>query len=488
MTAPATTALFWRFTELWDEDLWSTDPLTFPGYASVLADLPEESVRTGLAEVGGTQVVLIEHRFESLGGTMGSVAGEKVVRAFDRATSRGLPVVAVIRTGGARMQEGMVSLIQMARTTDAVVRHSRAGLLSLGVLRSPTTGGVFASWASLLDLRIVEAGSTIGFGGPRVVQQVTGQAPPDTSHTAESAFRSGLVDAIVSSPAEISEWISSALGESSSPLALPEDRATPAHSSLSHSATAMDRVRHARSQTRASGLEWAAALTSSWIDIRGSAEVVRAGLAKIAGRQVVVIAMDRHVRSSRPALLQPGDFRLAQRAVRLAGHLGLPVLTLVDTNGANPGPFAEADGIAGEIARLFSAFSETAVPTVSLCVGEGGSGGAMAFCHTDRFLMLSDAIFSVISPEGAATILTRDADNAPTIAEHLRLIASDILQLGVVDGIVDARLDREGAIAAVSEALQAANAGDRSRRTETLMHNLFTTRDRSSYQSDDRCG
>ncbi|MFE5700989.1 carboxyl transferase domain-containing protein [Rhodococcus koreensis] len=476
MSTAVTDDAFWHYEEMWDDDLWSTNPLSFPGYDAILADLPEESVQTGLADISGVAVVLIEHRFESMGGTMGAVAGEKVVRAFARATRLRLPLVAVIRTGGARMQEGMVSLVQMARTTDAVALHSQSGLLSLGVLRSPTTGGVFASWASQLDLRIVEAGSTIGFGGPRVVQQMTGHAPPSSSHNAESAFRSGLVDAIADTPADISAWVSSALGATRQPLLVPEGRPILEGPRAAEAMTAMDRVRDARAHTRASGLEWAAALTTSWVEIRGKASVVRAGLATVAGQRVLVIAMDRHRHAEGTALLQPADFRLAQRAVRTAGRLGIPILTLVDTNAADPGPDAEADGIAGEIARLFRAFSEAPVPTVALCVGEGGSGGAMAFCHTDQFLMLSDSVFSVISREGAATILTRDVNNAAGIAEHLGLTAEESLDLGVIDKIVSNQLGADWVIATVSQALRNAIVGDRSRQTEALMVNAVTTK------------
>ena len=170
-------------TEEWDRELASADPLEFPGYAEALAAAPGESIRTGLVASAGVRAVLIQSDFEIFGGTMGAVAGEKIVRSFRRAVDQRLPVVAVTRTGGARMQEGMASLIQMPRTVTAVDEHARSGLLSAIVYRSPTTGGVFASWAALLDVRAAEPHATMGFAGPRVVRQVTGQAPPAGSHT-----------------------------------------------------------------------------------------------------------------------------------------------------------------------------------------------------------------------------------------------------------------------------------------------------------------
>jgi acetyl-CoA carboxylase carboxyl transferase subunit beta len=199
----------WAFTEEWDTELRSRDPLAFPGYAAKLAAVSGESVRTGLVQVGDGPAVLIEGDFEVIGGSMGLVHGEKVVRAYDRAIAARLPVVIVTRSGGARMQEGMVSLVQLARVAAAARRHTTAGLFSVAILRSPTTGGVFASYGSLTDLRVAEAGATLGFAGPRVAEAVTGQAVGQRSHTAESALASGLIDG-VAAPEDLGPWIEAA--------------------------------------------------------------------------------------------------------------------------------------------------------------------------------------------------------------------------------------------------------------------------------------
>lgn len=455
----------------WDPELRSGDPLRFPGYGAALRDAAGESVRSGLTEVGGVRCALVEVRFEHFGGSMGTVAGEKVVRAFARATDQRLPVLGVIASGGARMQEGMLSLVQMARTASAVSAHAAAGLLSLGVFRSPTTGGVFASWGSLLDVRAVEPGATIGFGGPRVVAQVTGSLPPATSHRAESAYRAGLVDAVLSSE-EQPLWAAAALGGAPRPLELPPGRPRLPASPSPVPRSAWEVVSRVRDRERPSGLEWAAALCSSWVDLRGSDPVIRAGLAVIGGRRVVVILTDRHAegRLGRPT---PAGFRLAQRAIRLADRLKLPVVTLVDTPGAEPGPEAEADGIAGEIARTLQAMAELRTPSVSLCVGEGGSGGAMALAHADRLLQLEGAIFSVIAPEGASVILWRDASRAPEAAGLLRLTAADLRALDLVDGVLPdgGPTAVEQVRRAVLDALEQAVPQDRLRRVDQATHN-----------------
>jgi acetyl-CoA carboxylase carboxyl transferase subunit beta len=458
--------------EVWDDALGSRDPIGFPGYVRVLAGLGgRAAVASGLVEFDGSALAALEFDFDVLGGSMGAVEGEKIVRAFDRARVRRLPILAIVRTGGARMQEGMASLVQMARTTDALVRHAEAGLMSLALLRSPTTGGVFVSWASLADLRAVEAGATIGFGGPRVVEQATGRLPHG-SHNADSARRHGLVDAVVEDSDHARRWVCAALGLTNSPLQLPRDRPlVPAATSAQprrRERSAMQVVETARQATRPSGLEWAAALTTSWTEIAGAGCGVRSGLATLGRTRVVVIAMDRHATTLKEARLTTADYKLARRAVDMAGRWGLPLLTIVDTAGADPSSASENAGIAYEIAALFRAMSAAPVPTMSLCVGEGGSGGAMAFSHVDAFWMLEDAFYSVIAPEGAATILWRDASRAHEAAGYLALTASRVLELGVIDRIV--RISDGAALVAsmIESELQQLQVGRRASRLDRV--------------------
>ena len=470
--------------EEWDAGLASADPLGFPGYRPPAAG--GESVRTGVGYADGRPLAVIECRFDIQGGTMGAVAGERIVRAFARATDQRLPVVEYVASGGARLQEGMIALIQMARTASAAAAHGRAGLMSAAVLRPPTTGGVYASWASLSDVRAAAPGAVIGFGGPRVVAEVTGQWPPADSHTAESAYRHGLVDALVG-PADQAGWLAAAVGVAAGrPLALPPGRpGRPAarggpgerggwdepgaggaprerggrDEPGGDQAGAYPLLLRARSAARPSGLEWAAWLTTDWVELRGADRSIRAALATIAGQRCAVIAMDRHAFGDATAKPGPDAYRLAQRALRLADRLGLPVLALIDTPGADPSPAAEASGLAGEIARTLLAMAELRGPSVALCVGEGGSGGAMALGHADRLLLLDGAVFSVIGPEAGAAILYRDRVRAPELTSALRMTAPDLLRLGVIDAIVPETVTavRE----AIASAFGYARPGDR---------------------------
>jgi acyl-CoA carboxylase subunit beta len=440
----------------WDADLLAGDPLGFPGYDERLRALTKtgEAVTTGRSE----HYAYIEGCFDVLGGTMGAAVGERVVRAYDRARDLGLPVVVATRSGGARLQEGMVALAQLARTASAASRHARAGLLSLAVYGSPTTGGVYASYASLVDLRAAVEHAVIGFAGPRVAEGALGGPLPPGSHTAEAAYAEGQIDALLPAAA-IAGWIDAALGLTAQPL---PTRPLPAWSDPGADG-AWGEVLRARAVGRPTGIDRAARLCSSWSELRGPDPVVRAGLATVAGGRCVVVATDRYHGDGR---LTPAGFRLAQRAVRLAGRLGLPVVTLVDTPGADPSPASEADGVAGEIARTLQALAECPTPVVSVCVGEGGSGGALALSYADRLLMTEHAVFSVIGPEGAAAILERDATHAPRVAGLLGLTSADLLRLGVVDEVVPE--GQHALDAAVARALGTAVVGERESRFDRM--------------------
>jgi acetyl-CoA carboxylase alpha subunit len=429
----------------WDDHLIGGDPLGWPGYSPPA----EESVVTGRTQ----HYAFVEGRFDVLGGSMGAAHGEKVVRAYRRAVEERLPMVVLSASGGARMQEGMVSLIQMARTAGAARDHADAGLMSLAIHRGPTTGGVLASYASLVDVSAARPGAVIGFSGPRVVELTTGERLPEGSHTAESAYTHGLVDALVTEDEEAA-WIDLVLGVhrvAAVPASVAAD-VEPAEGPWGE-------VRRARARRRFTGMQWADLLCAAWVDLRGTDPTLRAGMAAIDGRRVIVIAADRRARDGRH---RPAGYRLARRAATLAGRVGLPLLTFVDTAGADPGADAEAEGIAREIALTFAAMDALPTPSVSVCVGEGGSGGALALAYADRLLIQEHAIFSVIAPEGAAAILERDPAKAPELAARLRLTSTDLLDLGIVDEVV--REDSASLCRALVTALDSARPGDRRRR------------------------
>ncbi|OZC76323.1 hypothetical protein CH282_25920 [Rhodococcus sp. 06-418-1B] len=468
-----------EITTEWDAGLSAGNPLDFPGYEVWSGG--SEAVRTGVGYVDGVRCAVVDSDYSVFGGSMGLAVGEKVSRAFRRAAAERLPIVAFVRTGGARMQEGMLSLVQMPRVVGAIREHAACGEISVGLLQSPTTGGVFASWASLLDLRAAESGATIGFAGPRVVAEMTGSYPPADSHNAESAYTAGLVDVVVG-PGMFGPWLRGVLGREQVGLSLPAGRSRPgravevgAEIPLVHPgdprAGAADAavIETVREISRPSGLEWAAALCESWIEIKGADPSMRAAVATVRGVRCIAIAMDRHANADGAARQSPAGYRLAQRAVELAEKLSLPVLTLVDTPGADPSPESEGGGIAREIARTLWSFDQLTTGSVSVCVGEGGSGGAIALAHTDLMFMLEDSVFSVIGPEAAAVILWHDVSRAREATSALRIDAGALLDLGVCDRVLSSDTSTQSlwkTRSTVATALLEAKPGRRHRRID----------------------
>jgi acetyl-CoA carboxylase carboxyl transferase subunit beta len=430
-----------------DAGLRTTDPLHFDGYTEQLdaarADAGiDEGCIWGWGEIDGVRCALVVFDFSFLGGSMGMVVGEKVARAFDAATEQRAPVVTITASGGARMQEGMWSLVQMAKTVEARRQHKQAGLAHITLLTSPTTGGVYASFASLADVIFAEADATIGFAGPRVVAELTGAAPPSDVHTAAFASAHGLVDAIVP-PDEAADAIGLTLrcltNTASSPARATEKVAQTDGARLS----AWERLELVRSDDRIKGGRLIRELIVEGIELRGDRvgggddERVIVRIGGLEGQVVVGIAQDA-VGDGR---IRPEGFRKAIRAFELAGRLGLPVVVVIDTRGADPLPSSEGAGIAVSIARTFEALLACPSPTVAVLVGEGGSGGALAMAVTDRVIASANAVFSVIAPEAAAAILYRDASRGSELAERLRITVGDLESLGFVDVVVPEGVD-----------------------------------------------
>jgi acetyl-CoA carboxylase carboxyl transferase subunit beta len=184
-----------------DTALRSADPLSFENYAHRLElarkKAPLEAVRTGYARLAGMPIDLGVMDFAFMGGSMGSVVGEKVARLARRSAERGVPLVLVSTSGGARMQEGVLSLMQMAKTSVEVARLQATGTPFISILTNPTTGGVSASWGMQGDIIVAEPGAVVGFAGPRVIKQTIGQDLPHGFQTAEFLLEHGMIDAVV---------------------------------------------------------------------------------------------------------------------------------------------------------------------------------------------------------------------------------------------------------------------------------------------------
>lgn len=437
--------------------LVSVDPLRFTDQRSYRERLAEARKRTGLREavvigearLHGSRLVLGVFDFEFMGGTMGSVAGEKIAEGFEHATRHRLPMVIVSSSGGARMQEGMLSLMQMAKTAAAQAAHDGAGLAYISILANPTFGGVAASFASLGDVIIAEPQAQIGFVGPRVIEMTLGVQLPEDSHQAEFLFRAGMIDLIVRR-ADLRSAIAYLIGHLSRRAGgrrvPPSVRAVLPKRSRAVRTEPWQTVLLARHPDRPTALDYIDGLFTRFVELHGDRyfgddPAIIAGLGEFGEQTVMIIAQERgrtpeEQEFRRRGMALPEGYRKALRMMHLAAKFGLPVVTLIDTPGAHPGIEAEQRGIAQALARNLQAMSVLPVPVVSAVIGEGGSGGALSLGVADRVLMLEHAIYSVIAPEGAAAILWRDAKKAADVAEALKITAADLKRLGIIDEVV----------------------------------------------------
>lgn len=435
------------------QELMTSDPLGFSDrlpYTERLAQAyertgSEESVITGIGSIKGQQAVVVVSEFGFLGGSMGAVMGERVALAFDLAASERLPFIAVTASGGARMQEGMLSLVQMATTTAAAMRLKQAGMPFISVLTDPTTAGVYASYASLADITLAEPEALIGFAGPRVYEMLSGHAPLPGVQSAEFLYEHGWIDAITDRT-RLRSMLATLLQLFHNPgKPRAGDRSTPYQSPPRPPLGAWEAVQLARHPDRPTAQYYIHRMLTHFVELhgdRGSGDdpAVMCGIGDLAGSTVMVVALERGDGSERElrrsGRARPDGYRKALRVMRLAGQLHLPLLTLIDTPGAWLDPETDAHGLAPSIAACLGEMAVLPVPTIAAVIGEGGSGGALALGVADRILMQENAVYSVIAPEGAAAIIYRDVKRAPDVAAALKLSATDCHMLGVVDTVV----------------------------------------------------
>lgn len=496
--------------EEWDRVMPEVNPLHFPEYEKKVAEAREktgmnEAILTGKAKICGQETVIgvCDSRF--LMSSMGHNVGEKITRAVERATKERLPVILYATSGGARMQEGMVSLMQMAKTAAALKRHSEAGLLYLSVLTDPTTGGVTASFAMLGDIILAEPGALIGFAGPRVIEQTIHQKLPEGFQRAEFLLEHGFVDQIVArreqrqvlgrllklhaagqgweswketehaaagdpifearlrqadqTEAEgLGSRVSSAFtGAASRILKISSMKSRKApFSGVMHQKTldkiagrkqeAWDAVRCSRSAGRLVASDYIRVLFEEYYELHGDRyfgddPAIIGGVASFYGMPVTVIGQERgkNPKDSMKrnfGMPSPEGYRKALRLMKQAEKFGRPIICFVDTPGAFPGMEAEERGQGEAIARNLFEMSALKVPVLTLITGQGGSGGALALAVSNEVWMMENATYSILSPEGFASILWKDAKKAAEAAKVMKITAKDLYELGAIERII----------------------------------------------------
>lgn len=398
----------------------------------------DESVLTGEGRIHGHRVALMACEFGFLGGSIGHDAARRLVAAIERATAEGLPLLAGPASGGTRMQEGTPAFVSMIGISAAIARHKAAGLPYLVYLRHPTTGGVMSSWASLGHVAVAEPGALLGFLGPRVHEAITGSRFPEGVQLAENLYAHGLVDAVVP-PRALPRVVARALAVLTAPSAAASpaaELACPAQ----EPAAAWDAVTRSRNPARPGLrqlLQYAAA-DVLLLNGTGQGEAdhgLLLALACLGESPCVVIGHDRRV-GKRGTPFGPAALRQAQRGIRLSRELGLPLVSVIDTPGAALSRAAEEGGLPGEIARSLAELMQLPSPTVSVILGEGTGGGALASLPADIVLCARNGWLAPLPPEGAAEILYRDPSRAAEVSAGLGITATALQDVGVVDRII----------------------------------------------------
>ena len=439
--------------EEWEKDMEFVNPLEFKGYEEKVKSLKEktglsEAVVTGKASIEGNPAVIAVCDGRFLMASMGQVVGEKITRAVERATKEQLPVIIFACSGGARMQEGIVSLMQMAKTAAALKQHSDAGLLYVSVLTDPTTGGVTASFAMLGDVILAEPKALIGFAGPRVIEQTIGEKLPKGFQRSEFLLEHGFIDRIVERKemrtvlANILQMHQNFKGSvTQSPIQTVEKERQSVQKK-----DAWERVTISRKNDRPVGQDYIRTLFSDFLEFHGDRcygddPAIIGGIARFAGIPVTVIAQAKGKSTKENVahhfgMPSPEGYRKALRLMKQAEKFKRPILLFVDTPGAFCGIEAEERGQGEAIARNLFEMSSMKVPILSVVIGEGGSGGALALAVADEVWMLENAIYSVLSPEGFASILWKDSKRASEAAEVMKLTAADLKKLGVIEAVI----------------------------------------------------
>ena len=439
--------------EEWEKDMEFVNPLEFRGYEEKVKSLKEktglsEAVVTGKASIEGNPAVIAVCDGRFLMASMGQVVGEKITRAVERATKEQLPVIIFACSGGARMQEGIVSLMQMAKTAAALKRHSDAGLLYVSVLTDPTTGGVTASFAMLGDVILAEPKALIGFAGPRVIEQTIGEKLPKGFQRSEFLLEHGFIDRIVERKEmrTVLENILQMHHTAQNPVIQKPVQTVEKERQSVQEKDAWERVTISRKNDRPVGQDYIRTLFSDFLEFHGDRcygddPAIIGGIARFAGIPVTVIAQAKGKSTKENVahhfgMPSPEGYRKALRLMKQAEKFKRPILLFVDTPGAFCGIEAEERGQGEAIARNLFAMSSMKVPILSVVIGEGGSGGALALAVADEVWMLENAIYSVLSPEGFASILWKDSKRASEAAAVMKLTAADLKKLGVIEAVI----------------------------------------------------
>lgn len=447
--------------EEWEEKLETENYLEDDTYDGILEKAKEktglkEAVIVGKAKVLGVDVALGVCDSNFIMASMGHVVGEKIASLVEKATAAKLPVFIFCCSGGARMQEGMISLMQMEKTSAALKRHADARMFYCSILTDPTTGGVTASFASLGDVIMAEPNATIGFAGKRVIKQTIGEELPIGFQTSEFLQEHGMVDGIVQRKRirQMMQFLTITNRYKTGYANFTTEAKGKFLPFMVHhiqgafipAKPVWEKVRENRGVVRLSSADYIKGIFDVFVEFKGDRlyredGAIVGGIAMLDGQPVTVIS-DYRGKSVQENIARnfgmpmPEGYRKALRLMKQAEKFNRPIVSFVNTQGAYPGVGAEERGQGWAIAQNLFELSSLKVPVLVIIIGEGGSGGALATAVGDEVWMLENATYSILSPEGYASILWKDSSRAKEAAEKMRMTSQDLCDMGVIDKII----------------------------------------------------
>lgn len=426
------------------------DILEFEGYQDKIEQDKKrtginEAVITGIGTIKGCKCVLVVMESDFRMGSMGIVVGQKILEAARKAIIENIPMVSYIASGGARMQEGMFSLMQMSKTVSAFDDLKKAGLMSINILTNPTTGGVSASFALLGDVLLAEPGAVIGFAGKKVISQTLRTELPENFQTAEFLEEHGHIDKIVGRE-EQKKYLAKILKNINSDDIPLKEIVIKLPKSKSNNLTPLEKLSLIRKNDRPTTKDYLDIIVDDFVEFHGDRLVeddmaIITGIGFIDEIKVVLVGHQRGKNLEENVyrnfgMAKPSGYRKAERIIRMADYLNLPVVTFIDTKGADPTASSEMENQSSAIAKCILAMIELKVPNISIVIGEGGSGGALAISTSNKILMMENAMYSVISPEGAASILWKDRNKIEKAIKNLKITAQDLIKMKIIDDII----------------------------------------------------
>lgn len=431
------------------------NPLNMEGYQEKLDAAKKksgasEAVTIGKARILKEEVVIGVCDPNFMIGSMGHEMGERITAAFERAVEEKLPVILFCCSGGARMQESILSLMQMEKTAAAVKLHSEAGLFYCSVLTDPTMGGVTASFATLGDIVLAEKKARVGFAGPRVIQQTIGQELPDGFQTAEFLLEHGMIDGIVEREkmrATLSYLLRIHHADKKVMRNLSPVKPLPVcPAEREKGRTAWEKVKIVRNADRSSAMDYIRRIFTEFYELHGDRcfrddRALIGGIAMFEEMPVTILA-DLRGKSIQECIQRnfgmpmPDGYRKAVRLMKQAEKFGRPVVTFINTSGAFCGIEAEERGQGEAIAKSIMEMSALKVPVLCILIGEGGSGGALATAVGNEVWMMENATYGILSPEGYSSILWKTEQRAEEAAAMMKITAKELYELKVIDRII----------------------------------------------------